>query len=38
LARYVMTVMRGLAVQAAGGATRVELERVVQTALLAWPR
>jgi AcrR family transcriptional regulator len=38
LARYVMTVMRGLAVQAAGGATRVELERVVRTALLAWPR
>jgi len=38
LARYVMTVMRGLAVQAAGGATRAELERVVQTALRAWPR
>jgi AcrR family transcriptional regulator len=38
LARYVMTVMRGMAVQAAGGATRTELERVVQTALRAWPR
>ena len=38
LARYVMTVMRGMAVQAAGGATRAELERVVQTALRAWPR
>jgi len=38
LARFVMTVMRGMAVQAAGGATRAELERVVQTALRAWPR
>jgi hypothetical protein len=38
LARYVMTVMRGMAVQAAGGATRAELERVVDTALRAWPR
>jgi AcrR family transcriptional regulator len=38
LARYVVTVMRGMAVQAAGGATRAELDRVVQTALRAWPR
>jgi len=38
LARYVVTVMRGMAVQAAGGATRAELERVVATALHAWPR
>jgi AcrR family transcriptional regulator len=38
LARYVMTVMRGMAVQSAGGATRGELERVVRTALRAWPR
>lgn len=38
LARYVVTVMRGMAVQAAGGSTRAELDRVVQTALRAWPR
>ena len=38
LARYVMTVMRGMAVQAAGGATRAELDGVVRTALRAWPR
>lgn len=37
LARYVMTVIRGLAVQAAGGATRAELLRVAQMAMRAWP-
>ena len=37
LAKYVVTVMHGMAVQAAGGATRAELERVVDTALRAWP-
>lgn len=37
LARYVMTVGNGLAVQAAGGATRDELRRVVKLALRAWP-
>lgn len=37
LARYVMTVVRGMAVQATGGASRAELLRVVQTALRAWP-
>jgi AcrR family transcriptional regulator len=37
LAKYVMTVMHGLAVQSAGGATRAELERVAETALRAWP-
>ena len=37
LARYVVTVMRGMAVQAAGGASRKELGRVVETALRAWP-
>ncbi|MGO8790903.1 MAG: TetR/AcrR family transcriptional regulator [Terriglobia bacterium] len=37
LARYVATVILGMAVQAAGGATRAELERVVRTALRAWP-
>lgn len=37
LARYLTTVMQGMAVQAAGGATRAELCRVVETALRAWP-
>ena len=37
LARYVITVIRGMAVQAAGGATRKELKAVVQTAMRAWP-
>jgi AcrR family transcriptional regulator len=36
LARYVVTVMRGMAVQAAGGASREELRRVVDMALRAW--
>jgi AcrR family transcriptional regulator len=37
LARYVVTVMRGMAVQAAGGAGREELRRVAEMALRAWP-
>ncbi len=37
LARYVVTVMRGMAVQAAGGASRQDLRRVVELALRAWP-
>ncbi len=37
LARYVVTVMRGMAVQAAGGASREDLRRVVDLALQAWP-
>jgi AcrR family transcriptional regulator len=37
LARYVMTVVHGLAVQAAGGATRKQLQRVAGLALRAWP-
>ena len=37
LARYVATVIHGMAVQAAGGASRDELRRVAQTALRAWP-
>ncbi len=37
LARYVVTVLHGLAVQAAGGAGREELRRVVEVALRAWP-
>lgn len=37
LARYVATILHGMSVQAAGGATREELRRVVKTALAAWP-
>ena len=37
LARYVSTVMHGMAVEAAGGASRKELLRVVKMALRAWP-
>jgi AcrR family transcriptional regulator len=38
LARYVSTIVQGLAVQAAAGATRKELEPVIQMALRAWPK
>ncbi|MEX2139812.1 MAG: TetR/AcrR family transcriptional regulator [Pirellulales bacterium] len=37
LARLVVTVAHGLAVQAAGGASRAELKRVAQLAMRAWP-
>jgi hypothetical protein len=38
LARFVATVVQGMAVQAAGGASRDDLRRVVDIALCAWPR
>ena len=38
LAHYVMTVVRGMAVQAAGGASRTQLRRVAQIALRVWPK
>ncbi|HEX4630111.1 MAG TPA: TetR/AcrR family transcriptional regulator [Chthoniobacterales bacterium] len=38
LAHYVMTVVRGMAVQSAGGASRGQLRRVAQIALRAWPK
>lgn len=37
LARFVATVAQGMAVQASSGATREDLRRVAQTALLALP-
>jgi len=37
LARYLAIVGQGSAVQAAGGATREELRRVVSVAMQAWP-
>lgn len=38
LARYVATVIFGMAVQASAGATYAELMRVVKIALQAWPK
>jgi AcrR family transcriptional regulator len=38
LARYITTVMHGLAVLGAGSATRPQLLRVMETSLRAWPR
>ncbi|MEV6013514.1 TetR/AcrR family transcriptional regulator [Streptomyces sp. NPDC051976] len=37
LARYIMTVANGIAVQAASGATRDDLQRVADMALRNWP-
>jgi len=37
LARYLVTVLRGMAVQAAGGAAPRQLRRVAELALRAWP-
>jgi AcrR family transcriptional regulator len=37
LAQYVATVLQGMAVQAAGGATRQQLRKVAELALYAWP-
>ena len=37
MARYVVTVMNGMSVQAAGGAGAEELRRVAEVAMGAWP-
>ncbi|MFE2448961.1 TetR/AcrR family transcriptional regulator [Stenotrophomonas sp. NPDC087984] len=37
LARYLMTVANGIAVQAVGGATRDDLQQVADMALRTWP-
>jgi AcrR family transcriptional regulator len=37
LARFLTTMIQGIAVQAASGASRAELRRVAKTALRAWP-
>jgi AcrR family transcriptional regulator len=37
LSRYIATVTEGMAVQAAGGASRAELRRTAETAMAAWP-
>ena len=38
LAGYVMTVLHGMAVQGADGASRDQLSRIAQMALRAWPK
>ncbi len=38
LSRYVMTICQGMAVQAATGARRADLQRVVATAMQSWPQ
>jgi AcrR family transcriptional regulator len=38
LARYVMAVMHGMSVQSAGGASREELQGVIDLLLRAWPQ
>jgi len=37
LARFVTTVFQGMAIQAANGASREDLESIVQIVLRAWP-
>ncbi|SFR06029.1 DNA-binding transcriptional regulator, AcrR family [Lentzea waywayandensis] len=37
ISRYVMTIANGMAVQAAGGAAREDLQRVADAALRSWP-
>lgn len=38
LARYFTTIYQGIAVQAAGGASREQLHQIVDTAMTIWPR
>ena len=37
LAQYLFTILQGMAVQAGTGATRADLERVMETSLMIWP-
>jgi AcrR family transcriptional regulator len=37
LARYISAILQGMAVQAAGGASREELQKVARMALKTWP-
>src|SRR5258705_59374 len=38
LAKYIVTIIHGMAVQAASGASRAKLRRVVDLAMRAWPQ
>lgn len=37
LAHYLITILQGMAIQAGAGATRADLESVVDTSLMIWP-
>lgn len=37
LARYVMAIMQGISVQASAGASRADLEQLIDTSLQVWP-
>jgi AcrR family transcriptional regulator len=37
LARYLMAIMQGMSVQASAGATRADLEHLIDTSLQVWP-
>lgn len=37
LARYIATMMQGIAVQAVGGTTRTDLKKIVEMVLTTWP-
>jgi hypothetical protein len=37
LARYIVTLIQGMSVQAAGGASRKNLQHVIENALQSWP-
>jgi AcrR family transcriptional regulator len=37
LAQYLYTILQGMAVQAGAGATRADLESVLETSLMLWP-
>jgi AcrR family transcriptional regulator len=37
IAQYLFAILQGMAVQAGAGATRAELDRVVDTSLMMWP-
>ncbi len=38
LTNFIRTVVYGMAVQAASGATRKDLERVIQLTMRSWPQ
>lgn len=38
LARYIITIIWGMSVQATGGATRAQLEQIAEQAMRAWPQ
>jgi AcrR family transcriptional regulator len=38
LSRFFSTVLRGMSVEASGGATRAQLQTVIDLAMSAWPR